>query len=152
MNNGDMPGVGIGVMVINDEGKVLLILRNSDPKLADSDMHLEGTWTLPAGKVRYDETIIEAAKRKVKEETNLDVENLSVISINDDINIYAHFLTIGLMSDKFSGVIDLGDTKEHVDYNFYDLDNLPENLCEPSKTIIKNYRENKIYQGGDNNG
>ena len=152
MNNGDMPGVGIGVMVINDEGKVLLILRNSDPKLADSDMHLEGTWTLPAGKVIYKETIIEAAKRKVKEETNLDVENLSVISVNDDINIYAHFLTIGLMSDKFSGAIDLGDTKEHVDYNFYDLDNLPENLCEPSKTIIKNYRENKIYQGGDNNG
>ena len=87
MNNGDMPGVGIGVMVINDEGKVLLILRNSDSKLADSNMHLEGTWTLPAGKVRYDETIIEAAKRKVKEETNLDVEDLSVISVNDDINI-----------------------------------------------------------------
>ena len=56
------------------------------------------------------------------------------------------------MSDKFSGVIDLGNTKEHVDYNFYDLDNLPKNLCEPSKAIIKNYRENKIYQGGDNNG
>lgn len=152
MNVSDMPGVGVGVMVINDEGKVLLILRNSDSKLANSDMHLEGTWTLPAGKVRYKETIIEAAKRKVKEETNLDVENLSVISVNDDINIYAHFLTIGLLNDKFSGVIDLGDTKEHVDYNFYDLDNLPENLCEPSKAIIKNYRENKIYQGGDNNG
>ena len=147
-----MPGVGVGIMVINDEGKVLLILRNSDPKLADSDMHLEGTWTLPAGKVRYKETIKEAAKRKVKEDTNLAVENLTVISVNDDINIYAHFLTIGLMSDKFSGLIDLGDTKEHVDYNFYDLDNLPENLCEPSKTIIKNYRKNKIYQGGDNNG
>ena len=42
---------------------VLLILRNSDPKLAKSDMHLEGTWTLPAGKIRYNETLIDAAKR-----------------------------------------------------------------------------------------
>lgn len=146
MNKNKVPGVGLGVMLVNKDGKVLLILRNSNPTLADSDMHLEGTWTLPAGKVRYGETIIEAAKRKVKEEVNLDVSNLSVISVNDDINKYAHFLTIGLISYDFEGVIDLGDSLEHVDYKFYDLDNLPENLCEPSKVIIKNYRNNEIYK------
>ena len=27
------------------------------------------------------------------------------------------------------------------------LDDLPKNLCEPSKKIIKNYKENKIYEG-----
>ena len=46
-----MPGVGIGVMIFNKEGKVLLILRNDDAKKADSLMRLEGTWTFPAGKV-----------------------------------------------------------------------------------------------------
>ncbi len=146
MDKSKMPGVGLGVMLINNDGKVLLILRNSDAKLADSNMHLEGTWTLPAGKVRYGETIIEAAKRKVKKEVNLDVSNLKIISVNDDINKYAHFLTIGLVSDIFTGKIDLGDSLEHVDYKFYDLDNLPENLCEPSKVIIKNYRNNRIYK------
>ena len=146
MDKSKMPGVGLGVMLINNDGKVLLILRNSDAKLADSNMHLEGTWTLPAGKVRYGETIIEAAKRKVKKEVNLDVSNLKIISVNDDINKYAHFLTIGLVSDSFTGKIDLGDSLEHVDYKFYDLDNLPENLCEPSKVIIKNYRNNRIYK------
>lgn len=146
MSEYKMSGVGIGVMLVNSDGEVLLILRNDDPKLADSDMRLEGTWTLPAGKVRCGETIIEAAKRKVKEEVNLDVSNLNAISVNDDINAYAHFLTVGLVSDSFSGKISLGDTKAHVDYKFYDLDNLPENLCEPSKAIIKNYRNNKIYK------
>lgn len=146
MDKSKMPGVGLGVMLINNDGKVLLILRNSDAKLADSDMHLEGTWTLPAGKVRYGETITEAAKRKVKKEVNLDVSNLKIISVNDDINKYAHFLTIGLVSDSFTGKIDLGDSLERVDYKFYDLDNLPENLCEPSKVIIKNYRNNRIYK------
>ncbi len=142
-----MPGVGIGIMILDDEGKVLLILRNDDPIKADSDMHLEGTFTLPVGKVKVGETIKDAAKRKVKEEVNLNIDNIKVISIADDINSYAHSLTIGLLSDNFSGVINLGDTLEHVDYNFYDLDNLSENLCEPSKKIINNYKNNKIYEG-----
>ncbi len=143
----EMPGVGIGIMILDDQGKVLLILRNDDPIKADSDMRLEGTWTLPAGKVKHGETIIDAAKRKVKEEVNLEINGIKVISISDDINPYAHFLTIGLLSDRFSGVIDLGDTLEHVDYKFCDLNNLPRNLCEPSKKIIRNYKNNKIYEG-----
>lgn len=63
-----MPGVGLGVIILNDENKVLLILRNDDAKLADSDMRLEGTWTLPSGKIKTNETIFEAAKRKVFQE------------------------------------------------------------------------------------
>lgn len=59
-----MPGVGLGIIILNEENKVLLILRNDDAKLADSDMRLEGTWTLPAGKIKTNETIFEAAKEK----------------------------------------------------------------------------------------
>lgn len=62
-----MPGVGVGVILFNEEKKVLLILRNSDKDKAKSEMRLEGTYTLPAGKVKKGETIFEAAKRKVKE-------------------------------------------------------------------------------------
>ena len=142
-----MPGVGIGVMVLDSDGKVLLILRNSNPDLAKSDMHLEGTWTLPAGKVGYGKTVIDAAKRKVKEEVNLTIENVKVISVSDDINQYNHFLTIGLLADSYKGIIDLGKTLEHVDYRFCDLDDLPDKLCEPSKTIINNYKNNRMYKG-----
>ena len=42
-------GIGVGVILLNDEGKVLLLLRNNDEKLADSNMHYEGQYTLPAG-------------------------------------------------------------------------------------------------------
>lgn len=141
-----MPGVGLGVMILNNESKVLLILRNSDAKIADSDMRLEGTWTLPAGKVKYGEKLTDAAIRKVKQEVGLDIVNPRIISISDDINEYAHFVTIGLIAESYSGNINLGDTKEHVKYKFFDMDNMPSNLCEPSKKIVKNYKDNKIYQ------
>ena len=141
-----MPGVGLGVIILNEENKVLLILRNDDAKKADSDMRLEGTWTLPAGKVKTGETLFEAAKRKVKSEVNLDVSDLSLISVADDINEYAHFLTVGILANVYEGTVDLGNTEEHVKYDWFALDNLPDNLCDPSKKIILNYLDNIIYR------
>lgn len=40
-------GIGVGIIALNENNEVLL-LRNEDKILADSDMHLEGTYTLPS--------------------------------------------------------------------------------------------------------
>lgn len=141
-----MPGVGIGIIIFNELKEVLLILRNSDALKADSAMRLDGTWTLPAGKVKRNETLIEAAIRKAKAEVNLDVDDLEIVSIADDINEYAHFVTIGLLANSYKGNIDLGNTLEHVDYKFFNLEELPDNLCEPSKKILNNYLNKRIYK------
>lgn len=141
-----MPGVGIGIMILNKNNEVLLLLRNDDAKIADSDMRLEGTWTLPSGKVKLNEKLATAAIRKVKEETNLDVNDINIISVSDDINEYAHFVTIGVVAKQVTGNVQLQKSMEHVSYGYYDLESLPENLCEPSKKIIRNYLENKIYR------
>lgn len=146
-----MPGVGIGVMIFNEEGKVLLILRNDNAKKADSDMRLEGTWTFPSGKVKFGETINDAAVRKVKEEVNLDIKNPKIISISDDINSFAHFVTFGLVVKDYKGKISLGNSEEHVDYKFFDINKLPKNLCMPSRNIVNNYKNNIIYKGDDHN-
>lgn len=141
-----MPGVGLGVIILNEDNKVLLILRNDDAILADSDMRLEGTWTLPAGKVKKEETIYEAATRKVFQEVGLEVSNLEIVSIADDINEYAHFVTLGLIAHDYKGEVTLGDTDEHVAYDYFGLDDLPENLCDPSKKIIDNYLQKRLYK------
>lgn len=132
-------GIGVGVLVLNKNQEVLLLLRNEDRFLADSDMRLEGTYTLPSGKVKFGETFEVAGQRKLKEEAGLDVEikDLEVISLASDINEFAHFATIGLKANNYSG--------EFTDYGWYSLNNLPSNLCEPSKKIIDNYLNKKIY-------
>lgn len=141
-----MPGVGLGIIILNELKEILLILRNDDSIKADSDMRLEGTWTLPAGKVKNGETLFEAAKRKAKAEVNLDVDDLEIVSLADDINEYAHFLTVGLIAKKWSGEITLGATEEHVNFGFFARDSLPDNLCEPSKKILRNYHNKEIYR------
>lgn len=140
------PGVGLGIIILNELKEVLLILRNDDQVKADSDMRLEGTWTLPAGKVKYGETIIEAAKRKAMSEVNLTIKNLDIISLADDINEYAHFLTVGILANEWNGEVSLGDTEEHVDFGFFSIDDLPLNLCEPSKKILSNYQNKELYK------
>lgn len=139
-------GIGIGVIILNDKKEVLLLLRNENSILADSDMRLEGTWTLPSGKVRFGETFENAGVRKLKDETNFDTkeEDLEVISLSSDINEYAHYATIGLFANNYHGTFKLKD-KEFTNYGWFSFENLPETLCEPSKKIINNYLEKKIY-------
>lgn len=142
-------GIGVGIIVFNEKNEVLLLLRNADKNLADSDMRLEGTYTLPSGKVKPGETFEVASERKVKEETNLDVIDVSVVSLSNDINEYAHYATIGLIANKYTGEFKLKDSGEFSDYGWFSLDKLPENLCLPSLKIINNYLNNTIYS--DNN-
>ena len=35
-------GIGVGVILLNKNNEILLLLRNGDASLADSDMHYEG--------------------------------------------------------------------------------------------------------------
>lgn len=93
------PGVGVGIMIIN-KNKILLGLRNPNKVKASSELQGQGTWTMPGGKVEFIETLLNAAKRELKEETNLDALNLEVISISDDIKDSAHYVTICFFSKR----------------------------------------------------
>ena len=56
----------VAIIVLNDQGEVLLQLRDSDPNIAFANF-----WTLPGGVVAANETTEEAARRELLEETGL---------------------------------------------------------------------------------
>ena len=137
------PRIGVGVMLLK-EGKVLLGKRNEDPEKADSELHGEGTWTMPGGKVEFGETLIDACKREVLEETGMRVNKLKLISVADDIIEDAHFITIGFLSDDFEGEPTVLED-DIVEWRWFSLDRLPKNLFFPTKKIIENYKRGRIY-------
>ena len=138
-------GVGFGVMLLK-ENKLLLGQRHSDPSKADSELHGEGTWTMPGGKMQFGESFEECGARELKEETGIDGKNFQVISIANDKVPDAHFITIGLLCNDFDGDARVLEPDEITKWEWFPLDKLPFPLFFPSKNIIDNYLAGKVYQ------
>lgn len=64
--------VGVTGAVVRD-GKVLYVQRNYEPG--------RGTWTLPGGFAEHTETLDEAVKRELREETGIEVAVRGVIGV-----------------------------------------------------------------------
>jgi 8-oxo-dGTP diphosphatase len=71
------PRVGSAVIVIDQE-RVLLGARAKDPN--------RGKWILPGGKIEPFESIEEAARREIREETGLEIELLGPATIKEIID------------------------------------------------------------------
>lgn len=129
--------VGIGVIIKNGN-KILLGHRCNNYK-DTGGIYEPDTWTIPGGKQEYDETMFEGAKREVKEETNLDVSELSFFGATDDIQPNKHYVTIQVLAEKFEGELKNLEPTKHSEWKWFDIDNLPEKLYSPSKKFIEAY-------------
>ena len=133
--------------MILKEGKVLLGKRHDDPEKADSLLHGEGTWTMPGGKLHFGEEPKDGACREVMEEIGVEIggDDLSLVSITNDIVHDAHFITFGFLCEVLSDKPKVMEPDEIICWKWFGLDELPEPLFFPSEKIIKNYLARQIY-------
>ena len=73
----DRPIVGVGAVVVDGNGHVLLVKRAHEP--------LKGEWSLPGGGVEVGETLEAAVAREILEETGLTVDVGPVVEVLDRI-------------------------------------------------------------------
>lgn len=139
------PGLGVGVMILKDD-KVLLGLRNPNKEKASSELNGQGTWTMPGGKVEYMEKLADAAKRELEEETSLIANDLKLICISDDMTDTAHYVTAGFLVNEYSGEIKTMEPETILEWKWFDINNLPDNMYKPSKKVIEKYLEGIIYE------
>ncbi len=55
--------------------------RHDDPNKADSELSGEGTWTMPGGKLHFQESFEEGAMRETMEETGIKLKTMKVICV-----------------------------------------------------------------------
>lgn len=139
------PGLGVGVMIIK-EGKILLGLRNSNKEKASSELQGQGTWTMPGGKVEFMEKLVDAAKRELEEETSLKATKLDLLCISDDMTNTAHYVTVGFIVREYTGEAKAMEPETILEWKWFDLNDLPTNLYNPSKKCIEKYKEGIIYE------
>jgi 8-oxo-dGTP diphosphatase len=102
----DRPVVGVGAVVWRDD-RVLLIRRGRPPRL--------GQWSLPGGGQQLGETLAEAIRREVLEETGLRLDGLAFLTTVDLIERDAddrprfHYTLIDFMAESLEGEAVPGD-------------------------------------------
>lgn len=70
------PVVTVGALIFDAEGRVLMVRT---PKWS-------GLWGIPGGKTKYGESSLEALRREIREETNLEIEDIRFVLVQDCIH------------------------------------------------------------------
>lgn len=132
--------VPAAAVIIEKEGKVLLVQRKFNPYAGD--------WSLPSGFMEYSETPEECAKRETKEETGLDIQIRSLFNIylaTDDPR--THVVLMVYLADIIQGSLKAGDDAKEV--RFFTSAEIPANIAFTAhKRAVKEYFEKKLSKSG----
>ena len=106
----DTPVIGVGAVVLQ-HGNVLLVKRANEPR--------KGEWSLPGGLVELGESLVEATRREIREETGLDVDVGPLIEVFDrihrrDLRVQYHFVIADYLCTPRGGSLAASDDAEDV--------------------------------------
>lgn len=110
------------VVILNKKNKVLLLEASEKTKIP-------GKWSFPGGHIELKESVENSLKREIKEETNLEIKDISPINTEVIKDTY----TIIFSATYLSGEIQLSD--EHKNYRWVDLEEM-KNIDLLSKALI----------------
>ena len=128
--------VGVGVLIQNKQGKILLGRRHPDAKSETDNWE----WQFPGGQLAYNETCEDCAIREVKERTGLDISAPEVFCANVEKAECVHWITVGLRATKFEGKPVAKNPAKHTEWKWFALDALPENIFLPTAKEINKFK------------
>lgn len=134
------PRVGIGVIVTNKNGEVLVGKRKGS--------HAP-YYSIPGGHLELGETFEETAMREIKEETNLDITNPKVVAIVNGLNTYKNeglrFVSVVMLVRKYRGKVKLMEPKKCEEWLWADPESLPNPHYEASERGVRCYLQGQFY-------
>jgi ADP-ribose pyrophosphatase YjhB (NUDIX family) len=128
--------LGAVTLVLNEENH-LLMMRRTD----------SGHWGIPGGAVELGEVIEEAAKRETREETNLEIGEMSLFGVFSGPELYYKYpngdevynVSIVYLSHDWRGELQLND--EHSEWNWFAASDIPEDISPPIRTILEQFKQ-----------
>jgi ADP-ribose pyrophosphatase YjhB (NUDIX family) len=131
--------VGLGVIMVNKEGKVLIGKRKGFvPK-----------YSIPGGHLDTGETFEQGAIREIKEETDLDMVNPKVIGVTNNLETFKetgkHYISVVLLATEYSGEIKLQEPEKCEEWIWCDPRELPQPHFDASSMGVDLYLKNKFY-------
>lgn len=113
----ERPFVGVGVVVLRGD-EVLLVQRGKAPN--------KGQWSIPGGKQRLGETVMQAVHRELLEETGVKIKQAALLDVVDVImpddngKIQYHYTLVDYQAEWLSGECRSGDDADAVKWVSFD--------------------------------
>lgn len=135
-------GVGVGVIIINSKGQILIKKRKGS--------HAE-KFSIPGGRVDAGETFEKTAIREIEEETGLTLINPKVIAVTNNLETYkedgVHFISVILVAKDYKGKLINNEPEKCESLGWFDPKKLPQPHFDGSRLGVECFLENKFYKG-----
>ena len=135
--------VGVGVIIKNSEGRVLIGRRISE---------YAPYFSIPGGHLEEGESFEECGIREIFEETGLVIApcDIKVIAVTNDLETFSesgkHYISVILYTERFKGDPELKEPDKCEGWIWTDPENLPEPHFEASRKGISCMLDGRFYQ------
>ncbi len=135
------PEAVVGALIYNEKGEILLI---KNPKFGDY-------WNIPGGHIELDETMEDALRREIMEETSLVLKNIEPIKFSEGINPEyffkkKHFIYLSYLAELAGG--EITKSNEMTEYVWIDPEEaLKLNLSWSVVPLVEYYINKKNKDG-----
>jgi mutator protein MutT len=136
------PRVGLGIIIVNKEGKILIGKRIGG--------HAPG-YSIPGGKLELGETFEQGAIREIKEETDLDISDPKVIAVTNNLETFKqegkHYISVILLVKNYSGELKNMESEKCESWIWVDPQKLPQPHFDASTLGVTCYLKGSFYEG-----
>jgi len=132
------PKVGVGVIICNEEGEILV------GKRINAQGHGDGEWSLPGGHVEMMEDLKDTCKREVLEETGLEIKVVgkceSFPYSNDRfLETSRHYITLFFVAEVVGGNLQNMEPDKCEGWEWFDIKKMPSPLFPPLREMCKSF-------------
>ena len=133
----DYIGVGVGAVILNDDGRLFLALRGPAAK------NERGLWEFPGGSVEFDERLAAALRREMTEEYGVEIEVGDLLDVVDHLLPAEgqHWVSPTFICRLVSGEPTIREPGKCAAIGWFALDELPANLTLVTQANLAHYRQ-----------